>query len=85
MTELPINADDSPLRRTCRGRMIAGVASGLSEYFDLDVAVVRIAFVAFTLLGGVGIPLYAAAWLLIPEEGADSSVAAELLRRREAA
>ncbi len=85
MTEHPIENHDNPLRRTTNGRIVAGVAGGIAEYFDVDVAVVRLAFVAFTLLGGIGAPLYAAAWLLIPEAGADASVAAELLRRHQAA
>jgi hypothetical protein len=31
------------------------------------------------LLGGLAVPLYLAGWLLIPEEGAGTSVAEELL------
>ena len=40
------------LRRASDGRMVAGVAAGLAEYFDVDVTLVRIAFVALALLGG---------------------------------
>jgi phage shock protein PspC (stress-responsive transcriptional regulator) len=58
--------------------MIAGVAGGLAEYFDLDVGIVRVGIVALTVLGGLGVPLYVAAWLLIPEEGYDETVADEL-------
>lgn len=65
--------------------MLAGVACGIAEYFDVDVAIVRVAIVAFTLLGGAGLPLYAAAWLLIPDEGEDMSIAADLLHRHEVA
>jgi len=72
---------DHPLRRTHHGRILAGVTSGIAEHLDVDVTVVRMAAVAFTLLGGAGIPLYLAAWLLIPDEGADGSIAAELLHR----
>ena len=36
---------------------------------------------ALALLGGVAVPIYLAAWLLIPEEGTDVSVAEELLAR----
>ncbi|MBO0892931.1 MAG: PspC domain-containing protein, partial [Acidimicrobiales bacterium] len=60
-------------------RLIGGVASGLARHFDLDVTVVRLAFVLVTLLGGFGVPLYVAAWLLIPEEGSDQSVLSELI------
>ena len=71
--------DDDRLHRAGDGRMVAGVAQGVAEYFDIDPTLVRIGFVAATLLGGLAIPLYVAAWLLIPAEGADASVVEELL------
>jgi phage shock protein PspC (stress-responsive transcriptional regulator) len=70
---------DERLHRGGDGRMLAGVAAGLADYFDVDPTLVRIGFVALAFLGGLAIPLYLAGWLLIPEEGADSSVAEELL------
>ena len=69
------------LVRLRSGRMLAGVAAGLADWFDVDPTLVRVAFVAMALLGGVAVPIYLAAWLLIPEEGADVSVAEELLAR----
>src|ERR1700728_4538111 len=69
------------LRRGGPERMLAGVAAGLAEYFDIDPTLVRVGFVALSLLGGLAVPLYLAGWLLIPEEGADQSVAEELLAR----
>jgi phage shock protein PspC (stress-responsive transcriptional regulator) len=62
-------------------RMLAGVAVGLADYFDIDPTLVRIAFVVLTLLGGLAVPLYLAGYLMIPEEGSDYSVAEELLAR----
>lgn len=58
--------------------MLAGVASGLARYAGIDPLVVRIAFAVLTFLGGAGIPLYLACWLLIPAEGNDQSIAAGL-------
>ncbi|MDA8290778.1 MAG: PspC domain-containing protein [Actinomycetota bacterium] len=84
-TNEPHRAGDHPLRRVEHGHLVAGVATGLAQYLDLDVAIVRVAIVAFTLLGGAGIPLYAAAWLLVPAEGADESVAGELVHRHQPA
>jgi phage shock protein C len=74
-----------PLRRAASGRILAGVCGGIADYLDVDVALVRVGFVALTLLGGFGVPLYAAAWLCIPEEGADQSLAADLLQRHQVA
>lgn len=71
--------DSRPLCRIREGSMLAGVATGLAEYFDLDVTIVRIGLVALTLLGGAGVPLYVAAWLLIPEEGSEVAIAGEVL------
>lgn len=72
------------LHRRRAGRMLAGVASGMADYFDVDPMLVRIGFVALSLLGGLAVPLYLAGWLLIPEEGAELSVAEELLARERA-
>jgi len=66
------------LRRSRDGSMLAGVAAGLAEYFEVDATFVRIGLVALTLLGGAGVPLYVAAWLLIPEEGSEVAVAGEI-------
>ncbi|MGO8955811.1 MAG: PspC domain-containing protein [Streptosporangiaceae bacterium] len=84
------------LRRPVRGRIVAGVAAAIARHFNIDVTVVRVIFAVLTIagfvglpfLGGVplylgGIPLYLACWLLIPEEGHDSSIAAGLLGSRQ--
>lgn len=60
--------------------MIAGVAAGVADYLTIDVVVVRVAFVVLLLLGSVGVPLYAAAWLLIPEKGDDESLLERILQ-----
>jgi len=39
------------LARSSSGRMVAGVASGLGRYFELNPAVFRLGFVVLTLLG----------------------------------
>ncbi|MGD0392390.1 MAG: PspC domain-containing protein [Acidimicrobiales bacterium] len=72
------------LHRCRDGRMLAGVAAGLADYFDIDPTLVRIGFVALAFLGGLAVPLYLAGWLLIPEEDTDVSVAEELLARERA-
>jgi phage shock protein PspC (stress-responsive transcriptional regulator) len=72
------------LTRPLADRWLGGVCSGLGAYFDLSPAIYRIAFVALTLAGGTGVILYAAAWLVIPEEGADESIASATLKERRA-
>jgi phage shock protein PspC (stress-responsive transcriptional regulator) len=65
------------LARRRDDRMLAGVASGIAGYVGIDVLLVRIAFAVLTIVGGVGIPLYVACWLLIPEDGTERSIAAD--------
>jgi phage shock protein PspC (stress-responsive transcriptional regulator) len=72
-------AERGALRRPFSGRMLAGVAAGLADYFGVDATIVRIAFVVLTVVGGAGIPLYLAGLLLIPEEGSDQSIASSLI------
>jgi phage shock protein PspC (stress-responsive transcriptional regulator) len=76
--------DEPRLHRAIRGRMLAGVAAGLADYFDVDPTLVRIAFVVLAFVGGLAVPLYAAGWLLIPDQETDVSVAEELLARERA-
>jgi phage shock protein PspC (stress-responsive transcriptional regulator) len=47
-------------------RWLAGVCSGLAEYFHIDPLIVRIAFVAAAFLQGWGILLYLVLWFLMP-------------------
>jgi phage shock protein PspC (stress-responsive transcriptional regulator) len=55
-------------------RYIAGVCGGLARYLSIDPVVVRVILAALTVVGGVGLVLYIAAWLLAPEEGADKNL-----------
>src|SRR5262245_22346479 len=70
------------LERSRSDRMLAGVCGGLASYFDISPAFYRVGFVVLTLLGGAGILIYAAAALVIPEEGKADSTASEILRNR---
>lgn len=63
------------------GRKLGGVATGIAMRFQIDPVIVRIAFVALALSGGVGIPLYLAGWLLLPEEGDEVSPLESLISK----
>lgn len=52
--------------RSSRGRVLAGVARGLAEHLHLPVWLVRVAFVALALAGGIGALLYAIFWAVLP-------------------
>ena len=68
------------LERPVHDRMLAGVAAGAARYLGVDPTVVRIILAVLVVVGGVGVPLYAAGWLLIPEEGHEQSLASELIQ-----
>lgn len=59
---------DKKLYRSETNKQIAGVCAGLAEYFDVDVTLVRIAFVVMMLMGGPGFLIYLVLWFVMPEE-----------------
>ncbi|TMK98986.1 MAG: PspC domain-containing protein [Actinobacteria bacterium] len=71
-SELPPERPRARLIRTRRGRLIGGVCSGLGAHFGVDPILLRIAFVALAIFGGIGFWLYLAFLLLVPEEGASA-------------
>ena len=59
------------------GRMLAGVCAGVAERWSLDVTLVRIATVVLTVLSGIGLVAYVAAWLLTPSTDQPAPLAAD--------
>ncbi len=64
-------AQQKRLVRKESSKMMAGVCAGLAEYFNVDVTLIRIVFVAATLLDGVGILAYVILWISMPVEKTD--------------
>jgi phage shock protein C len=57
------------LYRSTEERMFAGVCGGIAEYLDVDPTLVRLFFVALTLLsGGQGLLIYIVLMLVVPEQ-----------------
>ncbi|TNM69454.1 PspC domain-containing protein [Streptomyces sp. NP160] len=48
-------------------RWLGGVAAGTAERLGVDPVLLRVVVVVVALLGGAGLVLYAAAWLLLPD------------------
>jgi phage shock protein PspC (stress-responsive transcriptional regulator) len=71
------------LRRSGDDRMLAGVAGGIARYLNADVTLVRVIISVLALFTGAGAALYIAAWLLIPADGDDESIAAAWIARRQ--
>ncbi len=55
------------LYRSVTNKVIGGVAGGLSEYFDIDVALVRLLFVLLLLFSGGGLLAYIILWIVVPK------------------
>ena len=60
--------------------MIAGVCAGIGAAYGVNFMLVRVAFVALALLGGAGIVVYIALWLLLPAAVRDEADRAETAR-----
>jgi phage shock protein PspC (stress-responsive transcriptional regulator) len=55
-------------RRPDEGR-VAGICAGIAEYFDIDVTLIRLAWIVLTIFPGAiigGVVAYVAAWLIMP-------------------
>ncbi|MGQ9806881.1 MAG: PspC domain-containing protein [Chlorobiales bacterium] len=56
------------LYRSSRGKILAGVCTGLGEYFDIDPVLIRAVFIVALFSGGIGVMLYIVLWLIMPNE-----------------
>jgi phage shock protein C len=56
------------LYRSKTNRQLAGVCGGLAEYFNLDVTLIRVLFVLLAVLGGSGLVIYIAMWIIVPKQ-----------------
>ncbi len=57
------------LYKNSENKMISGVCQGLSEYFNLDVTVIRLIWVIITLCSaGLGIIGYLIAAVIMPDK-----------------
>jgi phage shock protein C len=64
----PLTGETPPprlLRRRLDNRVIAGVCSGLADYFAIDPILVRLAFVVITFAGGAGVLAYIILWIVM--------------------
>ena len=56
------------LYRSRSNRQVAGVCGGLAEYFNLDPTLIRVLFIILAVLGGSGVILYVAMWIIVPKQ-----------------
>lgn len=58
------------LYRDPSNRMISGVCAGVAEYFNIDVSIVRILWVAAAFVGSLGFWAYIIAAIVLPDRPA---------------
>ncbi len=56
------------IHRDTGRRWFGGVCAGIAGRFDVDPLLIRAAAIALTIAGGIGIPIYLALWLLLPDQ-----------------
>ena len=71
------------VRRDPAAGLIAGICVAFGRRLGIDPLLIRIGFAASLLAGGVGIPVYVVAWLMIPADGPERPWVARLLSRRD--
>jgi len=54
------------LFRSTKNKVLAGVCGGIGEYTGIDPTIIRIIWIALTLLYGFGLLLYLIMWLIVP-------------------
>jgi signal transduction histidine kinase len=57
--------------RVERGRVLAGVCSGIADALAIDATLVRLTFALLAFASGAGLVAYAGAWALLPAPGAE--------------
>jgi phage shock protein PspC (stress-responsive transcriptional regulator) len=70
----------SSLRRSSTNKVLAGVAGGLGEFFNIDPTIIRIIFILLTVFSGSGILIYLILWLIMPSDKTTSNLNNNRLR-----
>jgi phage shock protein PspC (stress-responsive transcriptional regulator) len=58
---------DKKMYRDPERKVLGGVSAGVASYFGVDVVVIRLLFVIFSVVGGLGLLLYIVLWIALPE------------------
>jgi phage shock protein PspC (stress-responsive transcriptional regulator) len=68
------------LVRNADDKIIAGVCSGLANYFHIDPVIMRIIFVVLLFTGGSGLLVYLILWVAVPSQSIQSNITKRLYR-----
>jgi phage shock protein PspC (stress-responsive transcriptional regulator) len=79
LDSLELEKSPRKLRRSRDGKLVAGVCAGVGGYLGVDPNLIRVGLAVFSFFGGSGVGLYVLAWLVLPEEGKQRSIAQDLI------
>lgn len=57
-----------PVRRSTTDRHLGGVSRAVADYLGVSVTLARVGLVAAVLVGGLGLAVYTAVWLFVPDD-----------------
>jgi phage shock protein PspC (stress-responsive transcriptional regulator) len=67
------------IRRSATESKLTGLCGGVARFWGIDPTLVRVGVALLALSGGIGVILYLAGWLLIPQDGKAQARVDELL------
>lgn len=68
------------LQRSMNDKVIAGVARGLSNRFDIDANIFRVIFVVLACFWGLGVAIYLAMWVFVPRAEGEEPTTSRRIR-----
>jgi phage shock protein PspC (stress-responsive transcriptional regulator) len=73
--------DGKMLVRKRDGRLVAGVCTGLADYFGIDANLVRLVFVVASFFMFIGVAAYLVGWAVIPDEAEKESIVERMVNK----
>jgi phage shock protein C len=55
-------------KRTRGGPLLRGICFGLGKTFNINVTIIRLTFIFFAFINGIGAVIYILIWILLPDK-----------------
>ena len=75
---MPVSEQARRFERNSDEKVIAGVASGVADFFGINRTIVRVIWALSIFFGGLGVIVYIVLWIVMPEAGTNRMVAHDL-------
>lgn len=80
MKKSPNQKTINKLYRDSSNAVLAGIASGIADYFEIDATIIRILFVLLFVFGGSGLIIYLILWIIIPKQKDNNKTTEEIVK-----